>query len=311
MSSPPPPVTDADLCPLVMLLGARQNVVAITGAGISTESGIPDYRSPGRERKKPMDGRLFNASEDARQRYWARGFFGYAPVQRAQPNPGHFALAALERAGVVRGVITQNVDGLHLRAGSRRVVELHGALSRVLCLSCGKTEPREATQERMAQQNPSFAAQKRVLDDPAHNAGTGPVLERLPDGDVALQRAKERAFVAPTCVHCDGPLKPDVVFHGETLPSARRLLAREIVEQAGAILVVGSSLAVESARALVRQAVRQKRPVAIVNYGPTAADTDARVLVSGPSGDVLARLALGLGVSPTPDLSPLPPGLRA
>lgn len=309
MSSPAPPapvVADADLLPLVMLLCARRDVVAITGAGISTESGIPDYRSPGRQRKAPMDGRLFNASADARQRYWARGFFGYAPVQRAKPNAGHLALAALERAGVVRSVITQNVDGLHLRAGSRSVVELHGALSRVRCLDCAQTEPREATQERMAQQNPSFAAQKKLLDDPAHNAGTGPVLERLPDGDVALQREKERAFIAPACVHCGGPLKPDVIFHGETLPAPRRQLARDIVDNAGAVLVVGSSLAVESARALVRQAVRQKRPVAIVNYGPTAADADARVLVAGQSGDVLARLALGLGVSPTPDLAVVP-----
>ncbi len=309
-ASTAPTVDDAALLPLVMLLAARRRVVVVTGAGISTESGIPDYRSPGKERKKPMDGRLFNADADARQRYWARGFFGYAPVANARPNAGHFALAALEQTGVVHGVVTQNVDGLHLRAGSRRVVELHGSLARVRCLVCRAAEPREATQERMAAANPTFAAQKHAFDaDKNRGVASAPgVLEQLPDGDVALERAKERAFVPPSCTACGGPVKPDVIFHGETLPPSRRQEAKHVVSAADAILVVGASLAVESGRSLVRHAVRTRTPVAIVNWGPTASDDVAQVLVQGRSGDVLSRLALALGTPQTWDLSHLSAG---
>ena len=225
-------VEDDALWPLVMLLAARKGAVALTGAGISTESGIPDYRSGGTPRRKPMDGRLFAKDPLARQRYWARAFFGYAPVAKAVPHAGHRALAALEHTGNLLGVITQNVDGLHRRAGSHRVIELHGALARVRCLECGAIEPRDDTQAQMARENPRYAEFKEAIEDDRTGIARDEGLQVLPDGDVALDAAFEKAFLLPRCALCGGDKKPDVVFHGECLAPAQRDDARTLLDQA-------------------------------------------------------------------------------
>lgn len=264
----------AELC-------AGRRVVALTGAGISTESGIPDYRGPGtRARAKdPMRFAEFTASPEGRARYWARAAVGWPAFSAAQPNAGHRALAALERAGVVRGVITQNVDELHQRAGTRELIELHGTLHAVRCLECGAIEPRALVQRRLALP-PATAMHDH---------------EQLrPDGDAELDPTWIAGYVAPSCLQCTGVLKPDVVYFGETVPPARVAQAYAWVDDAEVLLVVGTSLAVFSGYRFVRRAAAGGTPVAVVNLGPTRGDPHAALRVDASAGAVLLALARAL-----------------
>lgn len=278
---------DASLDALAGLLADRP-FVALVGAGCSTESGIPDYRGPGSRRTpvSPIMYREFVRDPDARARYWARSAVGWRRVAEARPNPAHHALARFEAEGRMPGVITQNVDGLHGRAGSQRVVELHGSLAEVRCLDCGAVESRDGMQDRLLEANPAWAEHVRRLE---HGA-----LPATPDGDAALPESLSRGFRVPACRSCGGVLKPDVVFFGENVPAELVETAWALYEEADAVLVVGSSLTVYSGRRFVDRARRDGRPVAIVNLGPTRSDEHAAVRVDGKVGDVLPRLAARL-----------------
>lgn len=277
-----PPATRVDpaaYAALARLVG-EGGVVALTGAGMSTASGIPDYRGPdGTRRVEPMQHGEFVGSASARQRYWARAFAGWTRFAAARPNPSHAALADLERAGLVDHVITQNVDGLHQQAGSTRVLELHGTLARVECLDCGEPTEREQVQGWLQQANPGFL--ERV-----HTQG-----QIRPDGDVALAEDEVRGFRAPRCLVCGGDrLKPDVVFFGGSV--AKEVVARAFthVEDARALLVLGSSLRVMSGYRFVRRAAREGIPVAVVTRGETRGEAEAQVRLDALVGDVLPRL---------------------
>lgn len=255
--------------------------MVLAGAGMSTESGIPDYRGPetARRARNPVQARQFIADPAARARYWARSVVGWPRIAEARPNAAHRALSALERRGAITGVITQNVDGLHQAAGSERVVELHGALARVRCLGCGALEPRAALQERLLEHNPGW------------DAHAAPV---APDGDADLEAALA-GFRVPGCAACDGVLKPDVVFFGENVPAKVVESAWALFDEAEALLVVGSSLTVFSGFRFVRRAAERGVPVAIVNLGPTRGDPLAALCVDARLGDALPRLAAALG----------------
>ncbi len=277
-----------DLDALARLL-ARRPFVAVVGAGCSTESGIPDYRGPGSARTpvRPIMYQEFVRSAETRARYWARSAVGWRRVAYARPNPAHRALADLEASGAMPGVITQNVDGLHARAGSRRVVELHGSLSEVRCLACGTRESRADLQKRLLEMNPAWAEHVRRMGDSTRADHQMPA---TPDGDAAVPDELTRGFEVPGCRACGGVLKPDVVFFGENVPASVVEAAWGLYDEAEAVLVVGSSLTVYSGRRFVDRAVRDDRPVAVVNLGPTRADERAAVRVEGPAGEVLPRL---------------------
>lgn len=260
-----------DLASLV----AAGDVVVLSGAGLSTESGIPDYRGvTGRARPaSPMTYQVFTGSAEARQRYWARSHLGWRHIARARPNAGHEAVAALQQRGLVTGVVTQNVDGLHTAGGARDVLELHGALDRVVCLRCGEVTRRDALEVRLTDANPGF--------------GPGAAVMR-PDGDVDLDAVGD--FVVVDCVVCGGVLKPDVVFFGESVPKDRVDRAFALVDAARCLLVLGSSLAVMSGYRFVLHASRRGLPVAVVNQGPTRGDALATVKLDLPLGQVLPAL---------------------
>ncbi|MBW0117406.1 NAD-dependent protein deacetylase, partial [Pseudonocardia abyssalis] len=246
---------------------ADRPVVALTGAGLSTDSGIPDYRGPGSPNRTPMTYQEFVSGEDAQRRYWARSHVGWARMAHAAPNAGHRALAALEDAGVLHGLITQNVDGLHSEAGHRAVIDLHGRIDTVVCLGCTRRTPRTALQERFAALNPGF------LESAAG--------EIRPDGDADLHDVA--GFELAWCTACGGVLKPDVVFFGENVPRDRVTRAYALVDamapSGGALLVAGSSLTVMSGLRFVRHAHKLGVPVVIVNRGTTRGDGLATVLV--------------------------------
>lgn len=267
------------LAPVLLLQGRRP--IVLTGAGISTESGIPDYRGPETRRRarNPMRFATFAGSGRARQRYWARATAGWPRLAAARPNGAHEVLARLEQRGRVGAVITQNVDRLHARAGSSRVVELHGALEEVICLACGAIVPRADVHERLLRANPAF------VDRHAHLA---------PDGDTDLPDELIDGFVVVACETCDGPLKPDVVYFGENVKPPVLAAAWEAFDEASALLVVGSSLEVFSGRRFVEQAHKRGWPIVIVNLGPTRADERATARVDGRAGDVLPRLGAAL-----------------
>lgn len=274
---------DADLAALTELLRGGP-AVALVGAGMSTESGIPDYRGPetSKRTRSPIQYRQFVDSEAARTRYWARSVLGWPTMAAARPNAGHRALAALERAGAVCGTISQNVDGLHHAAGSRRVVELHGSLAQVRCLACGRREPRAAVQARLLAANPGWEA---------HAAASAP------DGDAELDPSLLAGFRVVACEACGGPLKPDVVFFGENVPRPVVDVAWALLDEAAALVVLGSSLAVFSGYRFVRRAAERGQPVAIVNLGATRGDPHATLRVHARLGDVLPRLASALGAA--------------
>ncbi|MEU9133013.1 NAD-dependent protein deacetylase [Kitasatospora sp. NPDC048540] len=269
---------DSGLAEVRRLLAGR-GVVVLSGAGLSTESGIPDYRgvTGSLRRRTPMTYQEFVASEAGRRRYWARSHVGWRTIARAEPNAGHRAVEELRRAGQVSAVITQNVDGLHHRAGTSDAVELHGGLDRVVCLGCHRTSTREELDRRLHALNDAVLE----ADPPVVNA----------DGDAELPDALVDAFRVAPCEACGGVLKPDVVFFGESVPRPRVQQCFDLVDAARALLVLGSSLTVMSGLRFVRHAARSGKPVAIVNQGATRGDDLAATRVSLPLGAALTALA--------------------
>lgn len=276
----PPGTTDPERVTDALGTGG---VLVLSGAGISTESGIPDYRGAGGSlsRHTPMTYQDFTASADARRRYWARSHLGWRTFGRALPNAGHRAVAAFGRHGLLSGVITQNVDGLHQAVGSEGVVELHGGLDRVVCLSCGARSPRGELAARLEEAN----------------AGFGPVAADInPDGDADLTDEQVGDFRVVPCALCGGVLKPDVVFFGENVPPHRVEHCRTLVREASSLLVLGSSLTVMSGLRFVRQAAEAGKPVLIINRDPTRGDRHALTRVALPLGAALTTVAARLGV---------------
>ncbi len=265
---------------LVALLAGRR-IVALTGAGCSTESGIPDYRGVGRppRTRPPIQHDAFVRHAHVRRRYWARAVLGWAQFGHVRPNAGHAALAALERAGILPGLVTQNVDGLHGAAGSGRVIELHGRLGEVGCLGCDHLEGRAATQARLLAANPGWLARVATV---------------APDGDADLDDAAVDAFEVVGCAACGGALAPRVVFFGGHVDAATVGAAAALVDDAEALLVVGSSLAVYSGFRFARRAAERGIPIGILNLGPTRADPLAAARLEARAAEALPRLAARL-----------------
>ncbi|ETB30690.1 SIR2 family NAD-dependent protein deacylase [Mycobacterium avium] len=270
---------------LVAVLAGRR-IAVLTGAGISTDSGIPDYRGPESPPSNPMTIRQFTGDPAFRQRYWARNHVGWRHMDDTLPNAGHRALVALEDAAVVTGVITQNVDLLHTKAGSRNVIDLHGSYARVICLGCGDTTSRAALAERLEALNPGFIERAEAIGG----------LAVAPDADAVV--ADTASFRYLDCARCAGMLKPDIVYFGESVPKDVVAAAYRLIDEADALLVAGSSLTVFSGYRFVRHAAARGIPIAIVNRGGTRGDHLATVKVDGGCSELLALLA--------DELSPLP-----
>jgi NAD-dependent SIR2 family protein deacetylase len=270
---------------LVALLAGRR-VAVLTGAGISTDSGIPDYRGPDSPPSNPMTIRQFTSDPLFRQRYWARNHIGWRHMDDTLPNAGHRALAALEHAGVVTGVITQNVDLLHTKAGSANVVNLHGTYARVICLGCGHTMSRAALAEQLEALNAGFI--ERAFERATAIGG----LAVAPDADAVV--ADTASFRYLDCPRCAGMLKPDIVYFGETVPKEVVLQAYSLVDEAEALLVAGSSLTVFSGYRFVRHAAAVGIPIAIVNRGRTRGDDLSTVKVDGGCSELLTLLSTEL-----------------
>ena len=258
------------------LLEGRR-VVALTGAGLSTRSGIPDYRGPETRKRarNPMKYRAFMDDPEARRRYWARAVVGWDRFRVAQPNEAHVALARMERDGRLAGVITQNVDRLHHAAGSEQVVELHGALQEVRCIECSLIVDRDEVQERLLELNPGWNQR---------------LAEIAPDGDAELPDWLVEGFRVSACSGCGGPLKPNVVFFGETVPAPIVDAAWDLMGEAEVLLVAGSSLTVFSGYRFVKRAAERNMPVAIINLGETRGDALADLCVDADVIEVLPCL---------------------
>lgn len=279
MSDVPMPVEEVSR--LADFLTRYPRLAVLTGAGVSTDSGIPDYRDASGAWKcsPPMQHQLFMSSHAARQRYWARALVGFRTLHRARPGIAHTALAQLEAAGLVAGVITQNVDGLHQKAGSRRVIDLHGRAEQVRCMQCGALRMRHDLHDELAECNPNWLSREAAA---------------RPDGDADLE-ADFSAFRVPGCRRCgQGIWKPDVVFFGDNVPGERVARATAMVDEAGALLVVGSSLMVYSGYRFARQASRASKPIACLNLGHTRADALYSLKVEAPVGETLNALAAAL-----------------
>ncbi|CAN5293326.1 hypothetical protein BH09ACT1_BH09ACT1_04290 [soil metagenome] len=272
-TAPRPLATDAELDSAAEILGGR-SVAVLTGAGVSTDSGIPDYRGDGAPPRNPMKFEQFLADPAYRKRYWAGSHLGWRRFDGSQPNRGHRILAEMESAGFVNGIITQNVDGLHLRAGSQRVVDLHGTMDRVRCLTCGQLYARADIVDRMSAENP-------WLDEPDS-------FELGPDGDVEFTQIDD--FVTPSCTVCGGILKPDIVFFGEFIPTEKFVEASALVKTAGALIIAGSSLVVNSGIRLLDQATKRKIPVVIINRGVTKGDPRATLKIDAGTTETLTEI---------------------
>lgn len=268
---------DAELDTLAAFLDRHRPLFVLTGAGCSTESGIPDYRdADGRwKHARPVQYRDFITREHVRQRYWARSMIGWPRFSRARPNAAHLALARLEALGYVHQLVTQNVDGLHGRAGSRRVIDLHGRIDTVQCRNCGRRTARHELQQTLEQLNGEF---------------TGQLAAVAPDGDAELAHADFSAFRVPVCPRCGGLLKPDVVFFGESVPKARVEHAWQCLHESSGLLVIGSSLTVYSGYRFCRAAKARAQPMAAINLGRTRADDDLQLKISDTCSAVLDRL---------------------
>lgn len=251
-----------------------KKTLVLTGAGISTSSGIPDYRGEGRVQKHPLTFDEFMGSGQNQARYWARSYVGWHRIAAATPNPGHQALSAAEADGKIFHIITQNVDGLHQKAGSKKVVELHGRLDRVLCTGCGDILARSELDGRIFSLNPDFEV--------------GTTIEFSPDGDAEIETPKN--FRVPSCGLCGAHYKPDVVFFGEQVPPSRVQFAEQLVIGAEAILVAGSSLTVNSGLRLVKQAKRLELPIVILNLGDTRADSFADIKLNASTTELMKEL---------------------
>jgi NAD-dependent SIR2 family protein deacetylase len=258
---------------IARFIEGHPDALVLTGAGISTASGIPDYRDADgvRRGRAPIQGPEFRSMPAVRQRYWARSMIGWPVMRNARPNPGHAALASLQAHGLLGPIITQNVDGLHQRAGSAGVLELHGSIHAVVCLACGERQPRAALQEQLEALNPRLA---------------GASAQPAPDGDAHVDPDSLAGFAVPDCLHCGGVLQPDVVFFGDSVPAVRTSAARERVESASALLVIGSSVMVHSGYRLCVRAAESGKPLAALNAGKTRADH----LFCLKAGDVLQQM---------------------
>ena len=279
---------------LVALLQGRR-VAVLTGAGMSTDSGIPDYRGPDSPPSNPMTIREFTSDPVYRQRYWARNHVGWRHMHATLPNAGHRALAELERAGVVTALITQNVDLLHTKAGSRAVVNLHGTYAQVVCLTCTYTMTRERLAAELERLNPGFTERAEAVGG----------IAVAPDADAMV--AETASFRFLDCPRCGGMLKPNIVYFGENVPKDRVEQAYSVVDDADALLVAGSSLTVFSGLRFVRHAAAQGKPVAIINRGRTRGDDLATVKVDNGCSPMLALLADELPTLASPSVS-LPDG---
>lgn len=254
-----------------------RRIAVLTGAGISTESGIPDYRGPqgSMRTRRPIRYSQFISDPKGRRSYWARSAVGWPRAAAAAPNPGHFALARLEEKGLLTSIITQNVDGLHQQAGSRFVIELHGTLSVVICLGCGAREARASVQRRIEELNPGWERRS---------------FELAPDGDAELPRSVVEEFQIPACSKCGGIIKPNVVFFGENVPKQTVEAAYEVVENAEALLVAGTSLAVYSGLRFLDRAAKLGLPAVVVNMGEVRGAHLAAIHVEAPLGKTLPAL---------------------
>ncbi|MCP2274557.1 NAD-dependent protein deacetylase [Nocardia amikacinitolerans] len=278
--------TDAELERLAEVLADRR-VAVLTGAGLSTDSGIPDYRGPDSPPRNPMTYQQFVGDAAFRQRYWARNHIGWRRMDAARPNAGHRALAQLERLGVVTGLITQNVDMLHTKAGHRRVIDLHGTYARVRCLRCSALISRMTLADRLEAANPGFA-----------EAASATGIEVAPDADAVV--ADTEGFRMVDCARCGGMLKPDIVYFGENVPKERVAAAFDLVDEADALLVAGSSLTVMSGLRFVRRAAKNGCPVVIVNRGRTRGDEYATHTLDTGCSEALDALAAAAGAAQAP-----------
>jgi len=251
-----------------------KKIIALTGAGISTDSGIPDYRGAGRVARHPMTYDVFMGSRESQIRYWARSFIGWNRIAEAQPNAGHFAIARAESPKKIFQLITQNVDQLHQKAGSKEVIDLHGRLDRVRCMQCSEVFSRVVMDQMLTDLNPNV---DRTAD-----------FEFTPDGDAEVEAAAD--FRIPGCSECGGVLKPDVVFFGEAVPTQVVELAMKRLDEADALLVAGTSLSVNSGLRFARRAARSNKPIVIVNIGSTKADELASAKIEANTSLVLERL---------------------
>lgn len=267
--------TTADAVAEAVSTLSGRRIAVLTGAGVSTDSGIPDYRGKGAPVRTPMTVEQFLASDAARRRYWVGSHLGWRAFASAAPNDGHRALADLEQRGIATGVVTQNVDGLHVRAGSRRVVELHGTMRRVFCTHCGQVFDRRDLAVRVEADNPWITVPENV--------------ELGPDGDVLPSSVD--GFKVPDCSVCGGMLKPDVVFFGEFIPAEKFREAEQLVQTSEGLVIAGSSLVVNSGIRLLERARRRRLPVVIVNRGATRADSRATVKIDAGTSEVLRALA--------------------
>jgi len=255
---------------------AGKSILVLTGAGVSTESGIPDYRGAGKTERHPMTFDVFMGSEQARARYWARSYVGWSVIANAKPNGSHFALAQAESLGRISHIITQNVDSLHQQAGSKKVTELHGRLNKVVCMSCRNLVDRSQMDLLIEQLNPGIKKETSV--------------EFTPDGDAEIEASAN--FSIPKCTSCEGVLKPDVVFFGESVPTERVVFTMEQLEKSDALLVAGSSLTVNSGMRFARAASKAGKPIIIVNVGPTRADEIAVAKIEAPTSIALEELLI-------------------
>lgn len=279
--------TDEQRSALADFVARHPRLAVLTGAGVSTASGIPDYRDARGDWKRapPMQHQQFMGSHAARQRYWARALVGFRVLGEARPNAAHDVLARLEARGIVHGVITQNVDGLHQRAGSRRVIDLHGRADRVLCMGCGASRMRHALHAELAHRNPRWASLEA---------------RAAPDGDADLER-DFTDFQVPACERCgDGIWKPDVVFFGDSVPRDTVARAFSLLEESSALLVVGSSLMVYSGFRFARAAARAGKPIACLNLGRTRADDLYALKVEAQVASTLAALEAQFPLSRRP-----------
>jgi NAD-dependent SIR2 family protein deacetylase len=264
--------------PELVALLTRRRVAVLTGAGMSTDSGIPDYRGPDSPPSNPMTILQFTSDPAFRQRYWARNHVGWRHMDDTRPNAGHRALAALERAGVVTGLITQNVDLLHTKAGSQNVVNLHGTYAQVVCLACGFTMTRTELADELEALNPGFIERAERLGG----------IAVAPDADATVTDTDDFRYL--DCPRCSGMLKPDIVYFGESVPKQRVAQAYSLVDDADALLVAGSSLTVFSGYRFVRHAAAKGMPVAIINRGPTRGDDLATAKIHSGCSEMLVLL---------------------
>ena len=278
------PVKDSDVLRLKEFINSHNKICILTGAGISTESGIPDYRSEGvglyaRSTRRPVLYKDFCASETIRQRYWARNYVGWPRFSSVKPNITHEILKELENANKVRCIVTQNVDNLHTKAGSRRVIELHGTAFKVMCLNCDQRICRYYLQDILDHMNPNMTVTTQMI---------------RPDGDVDLSQEQVDGFNFPSCENCGGILKPDIIFFGDNVPRQIVESVKYNVKHSDSLLVLGSTLTTFSGYRIVLQAKNAGLPIAILNIGKTRADNFADIKINGRCGDVLSRIFMSL-----------------